>query len=33
MTDGIIEGPQSVVSQQGENRLHNEKVILSLTFV
>jgi ornithine carbamoyltransferase len=30
MTDGIIEGPQSVVFQQGENRLHTEKAIMSL---
>lgn len=30
MTDSIIEGPQSVVFQQGENRLHTEKAIMSL---
>jgi ornithine carbamoyltransferase len=30
MTDGVIEGPQSVVFQQAENRLHTEKAIMSL---
>jgi ornithine carbamoyltransferase len=30
MTDSIIEGPQSVVFDEGENRMHTEKAILSL---
>lgn len=30
MTDGVIEGPQSVVFDQGENRMHTEKAVLSL---
>ena len=31
MTDGVIEGPQSVVFDQAENRLHTEKAVLYLT--
>ncbi|MBS7631064.1 ornithine carbamoyltransferase [Candidatus Bathyarchaeota archaeon] len=30
MTDEIIEGPRSVVFDQGENRMHTEKAVLSL---
>jgi len=30
MTDEVIEGPQSVVFDQGENRMHTEKAVLSL---
>jgi ornithine carbamoyltransferase len=30
MTDEVIEGPQSVVFDQGENRMHTEKALLSL---
>jgi len=30
MTDGVIEGPQSVVFDQAENRMHTEKAVLSL---
>jgi ornithine carbamoyltransferase len=30
MTDEVIESPQSVVFDQGENRMHTEKAILSL---
>ena len=31
MTDEVIEGPQSVVWDQGENRMHTEKAVLALT--
>jgi ornithine carbamoyltransferase len=31
MTEEVIEGPQSVVWDQGENRMHTEKAILALT--
>ena len=31
MTDDVIEGPHSVVWDQGENRMHTEKAILALT--
>jgi ornithine carbamoyltransferase len=31
MTDKVLEGPQSVVWDQGENRMHTEKAILALT--
>ena len=31
MTDSIIEGPQSAVFDEGENRMHTEKAILALT--
>jgi ornithine carbamoyltransferase len=31
MTDGVIEGPQSVVFEQAENRMHTEKAVLYLT--
>lgn len=30
MTDGIIEGPHSVVFHQAENRMHTEKAVLAL---
>ncbi len=30
MTDGIIEGPHSVVFDQAENRMHTEKAVLAL---
>jgi ornithine carbamoyltransferase len=30
MTDGVIEGPQSVVFDQAENRMHTEKAVLYL---
>ncbi|MCW4049440.1 MAG: ornithine carbamoyltransferase [Candidatus Bathyarchaeota archaeon] len=30
MTDSVIEGPQSVVFDQGENRMHTEKAVLAL---
>jgi ornithine carbamoyltransferase len=31
MTDGVVEGPHSVVFDQAENRLHTEKAVLYLT--
>ena len=31
MTDSVIEGPHSVVFDEGENRMHTEKAILALT--
>lgn len=31
MTNGVIEGPQSVVFDEGENRMHTEKAVLALT--
>lgn len=31
MTNSVIEGPQSVVWDQGENRMHTEKAVLALT--
>ena len=31
MTDSVIEGPQSAVFDEGENRMHTEKAILALT--
>lgn len=31
MTDSIIEGPHSVVFDEGENRMHTEKAVLALT--
>jgi ornithine carbamoyltransferase len=30
MTDSVIEGPQSVVWDEGENRMHTEKAVLAL---
>ena len=30
MTDSVIEGPQSAVFDEGENRMHTEKAVLSL---
>ncbi|MBC7338005.1 MAG: ornithine carbamoyltransferase, partial [Clostridia bacterium] len=30
MTDEVIEGPQSAVWDQAENRMHTEKAVLSL---
>ncbi len=30
MTDSVIEGPQSAVFDQGENRMHTEKAVLSM---
>ncbi len=30
MTDGVVEGPQSVVFDQAENRMHTEKAVLAL---
>lgn len=31
MTDSVVEGPHSVVWDQGENRMHTEKAVLALT--
>jgi len=31
MTDSVIEGPQSAVFDEGENRMHTEKAVLALT--
>ena len=33
MTDEVVEGPQSAVWDQGENRMHTEKALLALTMV
>lgn len=33
MTDGVIEGPSSVVFDQAENRMHTEKAVLALFVV
>jgi ornithine carbamoyltransferase len=30
MTDSVIEGPHSVVFDEGENRMHTEKAVLAL---
>ncbi|MEW6244330.1 MAG: ornithine carbamoyltransferase [Bacillota bacterium] len=30
MTDGVVEGPQSVVFDEAENRMHTEKAVLAL---
>jgi ornithine carbamoyltransferase len=31
MTDSVVEGPHSVVFDEGENRMHTEKAVLALT--
>ena len=31
VTDGVIDGPQSVVYDQAENRLHAQKAVMALT--
>ncbi len=31
VTDGVIEGPQSVVYDEAENRLHAQKAVMALT--
>ena len=31
VTDGVIDGPQSVVFDQAENRLHVQKAVMALT--
>ena len=31
VTDGVIDGPQSVVYDQAENRLHGQKAVMALT--
>ena len=31
MTNSVVEGPQSVVFDEGENRMHTEKAVLALT--
>ncbi len=30
-TDGVIDGPQSVIYQEAENRLHIQKALMALT--
>ncbi len=31
VTDGVIDGPHSVVFDQAENRLHAQKAVMALT--
>ena len=31
VTDGVLDGPQSVVFDQAENRLHVQKAVMTLT--
>jgi N-acetylornithine carbamoyltransferase len=31
VTDGVIDGPQSVVYDEAENRLHAQKAVMALT--
>jgi N-acetylornithine carbamoyltransferase len=31
VTDGVIDGPQSVVYDEAENRLHVQKAVMALT--
>jgi N-acetylornithine carbamoyltransferase len=31
VTDGVIDGPQSIVYDQAENRLHAQKAVMALT--
>jgi N-acetylornithine carbamoyltransferase len=31
VTDAVIDGPQSVVYDQAENRLHGQKAVMALT--
>ncbi|MCX7856290.1 MAG: ornithine carbamoyltransferase, partial [Anaerolineae bacterium] len=31
VTDGVLDGPQSVVYDQAENRLHVQKAVMALT--
>ena len=31
VTDGVIDGPHSVVDDQAENRMHGQKAVMALT--
>ena len=31
VTDGVIDGPQSAVYDEAENRLHGQKAVMALT--